>query len=91
MPKTSRDTTKRGRGDRAPLSFEQTLRLEHEPDKNIPHAIKQELTRSRLYLHGLADRRDLDDCVTSVDGSEQAWMLRLPSEVSLGLPGRSAE
>src|SRR5215471_16191019 len=44
-----------------PLSFEDTLKLRNEPDKDLPEAIQRELSTPRIYLHGIPRRRDVDD------------------------------
>ena len=49
-----------------PLSFEHILKLENEPDKDLPEAIKRELSTPKIYLRGIAHRRDVDDYLTSV-------------------------
>jgi V8-like Glu-specific endopeptidase len=74
----------------APLSVEQTLKLDNEPDKPLPDAVKRELSGAKIYLRGIAHRRDVDDYVSAVDETEATWSIRLPSDASLGLPGRTA-
>ena len=74
-----------------PWSFEHTLKLKNEPDGDLPEPIRRELSVPRIYLRGIPHRRDIDDCVTSREDIEAAWSIRLPSEASIGLPGRTAE
>jgi hypothetical protein len=74
-----------------PLSFEQTLRLENKPDKAVPEPIRQDLATPRIYIRGIAHRRDVDDYLTSVEEAESTWSIKLPHGASLGLPGRTGE
>jgi V8-like Glu-specific endopeptidase len=73
------------------MTFEQTLKLNNEPDKELPEKVKREMSTPRIYLHGVKDRKHLDDCLGSVDAIEKTWSIRVPSELSIGLPGRTAE
>ena len=75
----------------APLSFEHTLKLKNEADKDLPEAIKRELSRPKIYLRGIAHRRDIDDYLTALEEIEATWSIRLPGDASIGLPGRTAE
>jgi V8-like Glu-specific endopeptidase len=75
----------------APLSFEDTLKLPNVPDKALPESINKELSTQRIYFSGLAHSRDIDDCLSSVEDLQATWSLRLPSEASIGLPGRTGE
>ena len=74
-----------------PLSSEDTLKLQNEPDKDLPEAIHRELSASQIYIHGVGHRRDIDDYMNAVEGLEGTWSIRLPSGTSLGLPGRTGE
>ena len=74
-----------------PLSSEDTLKLQNEPDKDLPEAIHGELSASRIYVHGVGHRRDIDDYMNAVEGLEGTWSMRLPSGASVGLPGRTGE
>jgi V8-like Glu-specific endopeptidase len=74
-----------------PLSFEDTLRLRNEPDKDLPEAIQRELSTPRIYLRGIPHRRDVDDYLTSVEEMEATWSIRLPAGASIGLAGRTGE
>jgi V8-like Glu-specific endopeptidase len=74
-----------------PLSFEHTLKLENVPDKDLPEAVKRELSTPKIYLRGIAHRRDVDDYLTSVEDIEATWSIRLPRGASVGLPGRTGE
>lgn len=74
-----------------PLSVEETMRLQDEPDEAVPEELQRELAAPRVYLQGLAHRADVDDHLAAVEEIEGAWALRLPAGASLGLPGRSGE
>jgi V8-like Glu-specific endopeptidase len=74
-----------------PLSFEHTLKLKNEPDKDLPEAIKRELSIPKIYLRGIADRRDLDDYLTSFEEIKATWSIKLPTGASVGLPGQTGE
>src|SRR4030088_1389089 len=74
-----------------PLSFEHTLKLRNEPDKDLPEAIKKELSTLRIYLRGIPHRRDVDDYLTSVEEMEATWSIRLPAGASIGLAGRTGD
>ena len=75
----------------APLSFEHTLKLENVPTRTYPKRSKRELSTPKIYLRGIAHRRDIDDYLTSVEDIEATWSIRLPSGASIGLPGRTGE
>src|SRR5215472_6631442 len=49
----------------APLSFEHTLKLRNEPDRDLPGPIKRELSLPRIYLRGIPHRRDVGDYLTA--------------------------
>src|SRR5690242_18051422 len=74
-----------------PLSFEDTLKLRNEPDKDLPAAIQRELSTPRIYLRGIPHRRDVDDYLTAVEEMEATWSIRLPAGASIGLAGRTGE
>jgi V8-like Glu-specific endopeptidase len=72
-----------------PLSFEHTLRLRNEPDRELPEVIKRELSTPRIYLRGIAHRRDVDGYLTSVEEAEATWSISLPEGASVGLAGKT--
>lgn len=75
----------------APLSFEQTLMLDNEPDKPMPNDLECELSEARIYLRGITHRHNIEKYLTAVEKFEATWSIRLPNDVSFGLPGRTAE
>jgi V8-like Glu-specific endopeptidase len=89
--KTRKAHSSHGAHGAAPFSPEHILRLEDEPDKPMPADVKSELSAAKYYISGVANRRDLDECVSAAEGHKSTWALRLPDHVSAGLPGRSGE
>jgi V8-like Glu-specific endopeptidase len=76
---------------KTPWSFEETLRLRNEPDKELPEALRGELTTPRIEISGISRRNDVDDHMTAAEGMDASWSIRLPVGVNLGLAGRTAE
>ena len=90
MPRSRRnspETSYRQTHSEMPMSFENTLRLRNEPDKDLPEAIQRELSTPRIYLHGTPHARDVDNYLTSVEEMEATWSIRLPAGASIGLAG----
>ncbi len=75
----------------SPLTAEEMLRLPEECDKPLPGDINRELATPRIYLHGVAQRTQIDDYLSAVQGMEASWSIKLPEGAGVGLPGRSAE
>ena len=67
------------------------LKLQNEPDKHFPEAIRKELSMPHIYLQGLAHRKDIEDHFNAVEESEGTWSISLPAGTSFGLRGRTAE
>jgi V8-like Glu-specific endopeptidase len=74
-----------------PLDFEATLKLQDEPDHALPDELAEELSNPRIYFQGIAHRGDFDDRLNAVEDTEGTWSIRLPSEASVGLAGRSGK
>jgi V8-like Glu-specific endopeptidase len=94
MPVSQRSKSHRSNGqtsDQTPLSFEDTLRLENRPEKDLPEAIRRELSTQKIYLSGIRHRRDLDDYVNAVEDSDATWSIELPHGASIGLAGQTGE
>src|ERR1700730_9768061 len=94
MPKSQRNSPEvscKPADIKMPLSFEDTLRLRNEPDKDLPETIQRELSISRIYLSGIPHRRDVDDYMSSVEELDATCSIRLPAGASFGLPGRTGE
>jgi V8-like Glu-specific endopeptidase len=73
----------------APLGFEEMLRLQDEPDREQPEAIKEELLRPRIYLSGIPRRGGVADYLTSHEELKRTFSMRLPAGASIGLAGRT--
>jgi hypothetical protein len=88
---SSVETSNRQTHRQTPLSFEDTLKLQNEPDKALPEGVKKELATPTIYLRGIAHRRDVDDYLSAVEDLEATWSIRLPGGASIGLAGRTGE
>ncbi len=78
-------------GAKAPLSAEDMLGLQNEPNQALPEAVQKELATPRIYLEGVSHRSAIEDCLSAVEGTDAAWTLRLPPGASAGLSGRTGE
>src|SRR5438105_5472114 len=74
-----------------PLTFEQTLQFQNEPDKPLPEEINLELSTQKIHLSGIANRSTIENRLALIDEAESIWSIKLPDGAALGLPGRTGE
>lgn len=84
-------TTKHREHKDTPHLFEETLRLQDEPDKALPTRVAKALATPRLYVTGVADQSEVAQHISPVEGVDAAWSLALPHAHNFGLPGRTGE
>ena len=75
----------------APLSGEDMLMMQDQPDRAMPDALQKELATPRIYLEGISHRSMIEDCLSAVETKEGTWALKLPTGASLGLAGQTGE